>query len=463
MFMFDENGVLVSHPDSSLLGKNIADINVEFTNNIKNREEGFIRYQGKQGKEHFGAFTTNLSTGWTICTSINTSELDDDTHFIRVTTIFIILIMALISIGVAVFISTDISRAIHKVTSSFDTAAQGDLTVRVGRHRRDEFGKLTEGLDQMLDNVSSLLESVVKSADSVMNTSTNLAVNAGEVSTAVEDITKSVTELSQGAVSQAEDAQNGLIEMEKVSNQLDYITENSEKIHAIFTYTKKLSETGFKTIDTLTEKSEDAKNATNEVSRVVDDMYNSSLQISNISDALASITAQTNLLSLNAGIEAARAGDAGRGFSVVANEIRKLAEESKVSTEEIKVIIEGIQNKASQVAESIKVTGDVVKAQDVAVANTKEIFDKILTSITEMSEKVADISVAIRQTGENKNKLLKIIHNVSSVSQESAAATQELTASTEEINANVEEFAGYAEELKQLSDDLHSEIHKFQI
>lgn len=463
LFVFDENGILVSHPNHAFLGKTIEEANADFARSIKESRDNRVRYLDADKQEHFGVATKNRTTGWTICTSILTSELDEDTYPIRMLTILIILIMSIISIVIAFFISRDMSKHIHGIVEHFEAAADGDLTVRAANRRKDELGKLSNGLDSMLENISGLLKNIVKSADCVMNTSAHLATNASEVNAAMEDVTRSVGELSQGAIDQAEAAQIGLAEMENVARQMDYVTENSEKIRSIFTYTRELSETGFKTIDTLTMKSEDAKNATNEVSRVVDDMYNSSLQISNISDALASITAQTNLLSLNAGIEAARAGDAGRGFAVVANEIRKLAEESKTSTEEIKVIIDSIQERASQVAESIKVTREVVREQDIAVTNTKEIFEKILGSIAEVSEKVADISIAIKQTGENKDKLVKMIHDVSSVSQESAAATEELNASSEEIGANVEEFAKFAEELKQLSDDLHREIHRFRI
>lgn len=463
LFVFDENGILVSHPNHAFLGKTIEEVNADFARSIKESRDNRVRYLDADKQEHFGVATKNRTTGWTICTSILTSELDEDTYPIRMLTILIILIMSIISIVIAFFISRDMSKHIHGIVEHFEAAADGDLTVRAANRRKDELGKLSNGLDSMLENISGLLKNIVKSADCVMNTSAHLATNASEVNAAMEDVTRSVGELSQGAIDQAEAAQIGLAEMENVARQMDYVTENSEKIRSIFTYTRELSETGFKTIDTLTMKSEDAKNATNEVSRVVDDMYNSSLQISNISDALASITAQTNLLSLNAGIEAARAGDAGRGFAVVANEIRKLAEESKTSTEEIKVIIDSIQERASQVAESIKVTREVVREQDIAVTNTKEIFEKILGSIAEVSEKVADISIAIKQTGENKDKLVKMIHDVSSVSQESAAATEELNASSEEIGANVEEFAKFAEELKQLSDDLHREIHRFRI
>jgi len=191
-------------------------------------------------------------------------------------------------------------------------------------------------------------------------------------------------------------------------------------------------------------------------------MYESSLHIGNISDALATITAQTNLLSLNASIEAARAGDAGKGFAVVASEIRKLAEESKNSTEEIKGIVENIQTKAAIAAESIKITKQVVDEQDIAVVQTQEIFDDILKAIEKMTIKVKEIRSSILITNENKSSLLSAIENISSVSEETASASEEVTASTEEINATMEEFARYSENLKKLADRLGLEVKRFK-
>lgn len=463
LFIFDENDVIVSHPDASLIGKRITDVNPDFSRRIQSADGGFLSYRGADGLDHFGAHTRNATTGWTICTSILYSELDQDTQTIRYTTIIVTAIMILISTGIAFVMSSGLSKNICKVVEAFHTAAEGDLSIRVDESRKDEFGEIGRGLNLMLNKVSDLLNNVILSSHTVRETSTNLASRSAAASDAVEDVTRSISEVAQGSATQAEDAQTGLTEMENMARQLDDIEAHSEQIHKIFSYTKELSETGFATIDTLTEKSEEAKHATNEVSRVVEDMYNSSLQISNISDALASITKQTNLLSLNAGIEAARAGDAGRGFVVVANEIRKLAEESKASTEEIKVIIEGIQSKTSMVAESIKITQDAVRDQDSAVTDTKEIFGKILNSITEMSGKVSNIAQSIRHTAENKDALLSVIHRVSSVSQEGAAAIEEVTASAEEINANIAEFVEYAGELKNMADDLNAEINKFRI
>lgn len=286
---------------------------------------------------------------------------------------------------------------------------------------------------------------------------------SSEVTAAIEEVANAIDDVSRGAVAQAEDARDGANGMETLAKELDEISDNSVEMDTISNETRDLGSKGLEMVDTLREKSSRAKESTDEVNAIIEDMYENSLQISNISDALTAITSQTNLLSLNASIEAARAGTAGQGFAVVASEIRSLAEQSKVSTEEIKKIIENIQSKAAKAAESIKDTKQAVGEQDVAVVETQEIFNHILEAIKEMSVKVKEIRSAILNTNENKESLLTAIENISSVSQETAASSQEVTASTEEINATMEEFSRHSGELKTVAEQLEIEVGRFKI
>ncbi len=461
IFAATVDGLIIAHPDKSLIGTNIQD-RYGFWEETRSKRDGFLRYK-YDGDDAFGAFSTNDNTGWFICTSFKERELDDDTSSIRNATLVVSFVVTFVAAVIAMFIGKKYSSHISRVQKGFAHVADGDLTVRIKTRGRDEFAQLGESFNSMLERISALLSSVVASAETVMHTSTRLAEQSFDVNRAVSDVAHSVDDVSRGSVSQAEDAMVGLQEMENMSAQLDGIALRSNEMNEISNFAKDLSRQGFEIIDGLTEKSERTMAATSEVSAAVDDMYKSSLQISNISDALASITSQTNLLSLNAGIEAARAGDAGRGFGVVANEIRKLAEESRASTEEIKLIIDGIQSKASSVASSIKTTRETVAEQDRAVVDTREIFDRILEAIEKLSAKVAEVVAAVESTNKNKLSLLGVIQGVSSVSEEGAAAVQEVTASTEEISANMDEFTRYAEELKQLAENLGAEVRKFRV
>lgn len=251
--------------------------------------------------------------------------------------------------------------------------------------------------------------------------------------------------------------------MNDLSNRLDKISVNSNEMDKLSASTKELGAKGLSMIDTLIEKSKKTKIATGEVDSIVRDMDESTRKINTISETISQITEQTNLLALNASIESARAGEAGKGFAVVAEEIRKLAEQSKSSTEEIKVIITNIQSKSDTAVKAIKSTESVVTEQDLAVGKTQEIFSEILRSIETMISKVDEIKTSIIDVDEKKKKAVLEIENISLISQETASASEEVTASTEEITAVMDRFTKYADELQLLAEKLDEEISKFRM
>jgi methyl-accepting chemotaxis protein len=227
--------------------------------------------------------------------------------------------------------------------------------------------------------------------------------------------------------------------------------------------TKELGSKGLNMIETLTEKSNKTKLATGEVKDIVQDMNESTKKINAISETISNITEQTNLLSLNASIESARAGEAGKGFAVVAEEIRKLAEESKISTQEIKTIIEMIQEKSNTAVEAIQLTGIIVNEQDLAVAQTQEIFSEILKSIQIMITKVDEVKISIVDINEKKQSTVAEIKNISFISEQTASASEEVTASSEEITATMEELTEHSSDLQILAEKLMNKISEFKI
>jgi methyl-accepting chemotaxis protein len=210
------------------------------------------------------------------------------------------------------------------------------------------------------------------------------------------------------------------------------------------------------------EKSSKTKASTAEVTGIIHDMDESTKQINAISGTIVSITEQTNLLALNASIESARAGEAGKGFAVVAEEIRKLAEQSKASTEEIKTIIASIQGKSDIAVKAITLTQNVVNEQDIAVSETKEIFSEILKSIEFMIKKVDEIKISISDMDKRKKSTISKIENISFISEQTASASEEVSASAEEINATMEELTNHSTDLKLLAEQLGIEISKFK-
>ncbi|HEX3077618.1 MAG TPA: methyl-accepting chemotaxis protein [Lachnospiraceae bacterium] len=391
------------------------------------------------------------------------SELTKDTKSIIVNTLLIIAVIGLIAVIMSILLSNGISRNIKELKRVFAKASEGDLTVNIAASTKDEFKDLAESFNAMIMNISTLMKSVTESSETVLETSTILADMSQDVTASISEVARAIEEVSNGAINQAQDAQDSNVEMENLSAKLDLINENSNVMEKLSNDTKILSSKGLSMIDVLIDKSNHTKVSTTNVNTIVVDMYESAKQINAISDTLSSITSQTNLLSLNASIESARAGEAGRGFAVVANEIRLLAEQSTASTEDIKGIIAGIQKKTDAVLEAIQSTQAVVNEQDVAVNQTKKIFDDILVSIERMIKQVDEVRTYIFNVIENKKTLETDIESISAISEETASASEEVTASTEEITATMEEFTRYSVDLKKLANQLEVEINRFKI
>lgn len=250
--------------------------------------------------------------------------------------------------------------------------------------------------------------------------------------------------------------------MDKLVDGIGSIETSTKEIDEVSLNTKDLSNKGLKMVKLLMDKSEETKETTQSVAEIVEDMSKSTEEISKISQTITQITEQTNLLSLNASIEAARAGEAGRGFAIVADEIRKLAEQSKNSTEEIKRIVQAIQNKSSIAVEAMGLAQNIVIEQDKTVEDTNVIFNDIYGSISKLIEKVENIKEKVLNINTEKEEVVSQIQNISSVAEETAASSEEVSASTEEINATMEEFNNYVMGLQNLSETLNEELSKFK-
>ncbi|NSB17517.1 methyl-accepting chemotaxis protein [Clostridium beijerinckii] len=462
VFISDVEGKsMIAHPNKDLLGTDAAS-KQSFWNDAKTNEKGFITYTFNNTKK-FGVYETNNITGWKLVATLDEKELSNDTNSILTTTLIIIVVICFISIVLSLLLSKGIAHNIKKLKEVFEKASSGDLTVSITSSTKDEFMDLANSFNEMLKNISELMNNVTKSSKTVLETSSNLASMSEEVTASIGEVAKAIEEVSEGATNQSQNAQNGVTEMNDLSNRLDKISVNSNEMDKLSASTKELGAKGLSMIDTLIEKSKKTKIATGEVDSIVRDMDESTRKINTISETISQITEQTNLLALNASIESARAGEAGKGFAVVAEEIRKLAEQSKSSTEEIKVIITNIQSKSDTAVKAIKSTESVVTEQDLAVGKTQEIFSEILRSIETMISKVDEIKTSIIDVDEKKKKAVLEIENISLISQETASASEEVTASTEEITAVMDRFTKYADELQLLAEKLDEEISKFKM
>lgn len=461
VFMADPAGNIIAHPDKSLIGTDMAS-KMSFWNDTKGKDSDFINYT-YNNQNKFGVYITNKYTGWKLVAALPESELTADTKAIKNLSLLTSIIVVFIAVIASLLLSNGIADNIKKMKQSFSKASNGDLTASVEIKTKDEFNDLGQDFNRMMLNISSLMRSVENSSKTVLQTSASLEIMAGETTSSVGEVSRAIEEVAEGATSQAQNAQNSVYGIEELSNKLDDISSNATEMDKISSDTQGLSSKGLDMVNALIEKSNKTRNSTMQVNEVIYEMNNSTAEINAISDTISQITEQTNLLSLNASIEAARAGEAGKGFSVVADEIRKLAEQSKNSTEQIKRIVENIQEKSITAVKAMEETKSVVTEQDSAVIETQKIFSDIMQSISIMTAKVTHIKELVMDIDSSKQKVTAQIESISTVSEETASATEEVSASAEEINATMDEFTRHAEELKKLSEQLGEEISKFKL
>ncbi|WP_346940564.1 methyl-accepting chemotaxis protein [uncultured Clostridium sp.] len=460
MYVSDANGNLVAHPNKEIIGTDEA-AKLSVWSDISSNKEGFTEYKFN-GESKFAVYTTSQLTDWKIVASLDDKELLNDTQYIQYIIMLTLGIIALIAIVVSLIFSNSISKNINKLLTAFNKIKDGDLRVKVNIKSRDEFKELGESFNGMIENVSYLIKSVNESSNTVLETSSNLSAIAEETSASISEVARAIEDVSGGAIEQANSAQDGSTAMIELSENLKLLNEATEAMSAVYENANQLSNRGLSMVDTLIEKSNDTKVSTTKVSELVIEMDESTGKINSVSDTISQITEQTNLLSLNASIEAARAGEAGRGFAVVAEEIRKLAEQSKDSTMEIKKIVDDIKNKTNIAVVAIKDTGKIVEEQEGVVDEAKAVFNDIMTGMRDLINKVTEISDYIVVIDRKKDNVVAQIENISSISQETAASSEEVTASTEEVTGISEELTGHANELQQMSEKLQEMINTFK-
>lgn len=374
-----------------------------------------------------------------------------------------IILNLIISLAVGIVLSSSMSREFKKLTKKLAIASKGDLTTVFETKRKDEFKVLVDNLNQMLTGMKTLITEVSEVGNRVNDSAIILSDTSDTLVISTQNISAAIDEIGEGVVQQASDTEQCSDRMSNLAEKIAEVYHATYEIEQIAAGTKGIIKEGTMIVEDLNEKSLATNDITHVVIEEIVDLEEQSKAISQFIKIINGIANQTNLLSLNASIEAARAGDAGRGFAVVAEEIRKLADDSLAASNQIKGIVTAIQDKTKTTTGSAKKAKSIVESQMNALKKTVESFEQMTAQVNGLVNHMNDITTGMKSIENAKDSTVDAIMNISAVAQESAASAEEVRATSEEQITATEKLSNSAHKLKQESNRLEAAIQTFKI
>ncbi|MCM3150844.1 methyl-accepting chemotaxis protein [Priestia megaterium] len=441
------------------------------------RSEAIQLAQDEKGDEAYNVFSKNVVT---LRTTINNTLDDlqtinnDDAKSIyqknkqsvksAVTTLLLVsALVILLTIGIGLLIARMITKPLNDIKNLMETAKDGDFQVQGTYESKDEIGLLTASFNKMIGGLKEMIMSVGNISSTVAASSEELSASAEQNNSAIEHISSITEKLASGSNHQVNQIQESSTIIHRITNQTSEVVENVEHITKRALDTAAISNSGTATVETVAKQMKSINENVTELSSVFQGLSEHSAKISQINDVITTIADQTNLLALNAAIEAARAGDHGKGFAVVASEVRKLAEGSSNSANQINDLVSLIQSETARTLQSMTVTTKEVKEGLAVVEQAGTSFMQINEAVQHVVDQIQQIGSAIHNLAKNTLEVQQAIHEVNGIAEEAAAGAQNVSATTEEQLASMEEIASSAMELANMSEELQGLISQFKI
>ncbi|MDQ0089373.1 methyl-accepting chemotaxis protein [Paenibacillus anaericanus] len=429
---------------------------------LKSEQSSFSR-EDEQGVKQLVVYQPLLTGDWRIIGYAPESDFLSAADKL----IYVMLIVLLLAIIVALLIGYSLVRMIgkplEKLCRLMEEGERGNLKVRAHFKGRDEIGRLGHSFNKMLEQISLLVDRTNHSTLELLTTAENLAKASKDTSQTAGEISGATLEIAKGAASLANEAERGTELVEDIGTQMNKVVEMNDTMNQSVERVIEVSYQGKEYMEQLVSKTEAVTRMTGLIEENSDKLSKSTYSIRNILAPMVEMTKQTNILSLNASIEAARAGAAGKGFMVIAEEIRKLAVQSNNSIQTVSMITEEIQEAIQNTVNVLLSISPMFDEQLNSVNEVSSIFQNVTGEMENFVGDIQSSSTSVHELLASQVSLGEFIMNVSSVVQQSNASTEEVASMSSDQYKVSEELVALSNRLEELAESLNQSLNAFHI
>lgn len=416
-----------------------------------------------QGEKYLFIYSHSADIGFTTCALVPMRVVTSQATEIRNMTIGLVILACVIVVIVGIFITAGIENNMRRISRKFGDVAKGDLTVTVSAKGHDEFQDLAGSATNMITNTKKLVNQVSNATGELEVSAQNVGQASELIHEYSQDITRAIGEINEGMEEQSRHAQECVEKTDILSNEIQEVSHVVERVEKLVGETEGMINKGMEIVQVLGDRAGETTQMTVKVSESIESLRKESEIINSFVATITEITEQTNLLSLNASIEAAIAGEAGRGFAVVAEEIRKLADDSAKAAGEIRNNVANITAQTQNSVESASQAKAMVELQTKAVEEVIAVFREMQERMGQLIEGLKDIVVSTEKADGERSAAVAAVKNISDIIEETAGSAETVNDVANKLLNHVEKLSTTASVLDENMEGLKNEISVFKI